>query len=151
MKRSIQAMLAVALVASAFAFRAGAEEGGKDSNGEHKGRWAEKWGLSEDESAKLKDSFKAQREASKPMRLELRDALVKLHDQVEDKASDKDIQASLDRLEQAHRALRAEREKFRAKLATMLTPTQRAKMALRMARMHMRGRGGWGRGKERAE
>ena len=55
-------------------------------------------------------------------------------------------------MEQAHKAIQVEREKFQASLTSFLPATQRAKMMLRMAG-HMAGRmgehkgfgpGGWG-------
>lgn len=124
-----------------------AEHAGRPERGE---RWKAELGLTDEQAAKLKDARTAEKEALKPLRRELRDALAKLSDQVEDKASDKDIQASLDRVDRARKALRDEQEKTRAKNAALLTPTQRAKMALAFAkrgrgRMEkgMKGRGGW--------
>jgi Spy/CpxP family protein refolding chaperone len=88
------------------------------------------------DKAKLKEAFKAGREAIKPLRRELRDAMTELRDKVEDKASDKELEASLAKVEKAREALRAEKMRFRKAMAAKMTPEQRAKMALRLSKRH---------------
>ena len=104
--------------------------------------WERKLGLSEKDAKKLDDAFQSERLTMRPLHRELRDALQKLSDQVEDKAADADIQATLDRVQKARQALQTEMISFRSKLAGILTPTQRAKMMLWHMRHHMMGRGG---------
>ena len=138
MKRSIYVLLAAAVLFGAAALpRALAADAAKGTQAGPKEKRAEKWleksGLSQEQADKLKAAFKAEREAMKPLRRELRDALLKLKDKVEDEAGDKDVQAALDRVEQAHKAIQVEREKSQANLASFLPATQRAKMMLRMA------------------
>ncbi len=104
-------------------------------------------GLSDVQESKLKDAFKAHREAVKPLGRKVRDLMTKLHDQLQDQAKDKDIAATLDSLKTAKKALDDERAKFTDSLASFLTPTQRAKMLMGMERRMgrerpgMRGRG----------
>jgi Spy/CpxP family protein refolding chaperone len=98
--------------------------------------------LSDEQETKLKDAFKEHKAAVKPISRKLRDLTIKLGDQVEDKAKDKDIQRTLDELKDARKAMSDEREAFTAKLAGFLTPTQRAKMLIGMERRM--GRGGPG-------
>lgn len=99
--------------------------------------------LTDDQAAKLKDAMKAHGEAMKPLWQQTKDAMKKLGEQLKSKAPDADIQASLDDLKSAHKAISAEEEKFRDGLASFLTPTQRAKMAMGMAKRmrNMRQRG----------
>lgn len=125
----------------------GAKEEGKDGepgmHEHHGGPW-KMMGFTDEEAAKMKEAFKAERTAMKPLRREMRDARIKLRDLVEDKAGDKDLTAALDRVESAKKALRAEGEKFHAKLAAGMTPLQRAKAALFMSRHRMGMKGGHG-------
>ena len=117
-----------------------------DAEGRGREKWFKKAGLTEEQRGKVKEAFKAEREASKPLRRELRDAVQKLEDAVEDEAGDKALETALTRVEKARNALEAQREKSHAKLASLFTPAQRAKMVLRRAR-HMEGREGrWARG-----
>ncbi len=117
----------------------------------HGGQWGKggPLGLSKEQRRKMQDAFKSERAAIKPLRRALRDSAIKLKDQVEDKASDADVQASIDGVTKARQALQAERRQFRAKIDAILTPTQRARALL--FRMHRRAgmRGGelaWRRG-----
>jgi Spy/CpxP family protein refolding chaperone len=116
-----------------------ADDPAKNADASPHGQWAEHCplGLSKDQQQKMKDAFKAERETMKPLRRELRDALLKLKDMVEDKASDTDLQAAMDRVAKAKTALHTEKEQFRAKMDGILTASQRAKKLL--FRMHHRG------------
>jgi Spy/CpxP family protein refolding chaperone len=149
MKNSTLAVLLSCLVVSAslaLSARADEKEGPSGEHPKMERVWGEKLGLSKEQEAKLKQAHEDEAAALKPLRRELRDSLAKLHDQLEDKASDKDLQASLDRVEKARKALRDEREKAREKTATILTVQQRARIALMMGEHGMgeHGMGRWG-------
>ncbi len=113
-----------------------------------KGRWGEKAGLSKEQAEKLKESFKEGQKTMRPLHRELRDAMTKLHDQVEDDADEAALKGTLERIEKAHQALLSERTKFHTKLAASLPVKQRAKLLLArhhgmgMRMMRMRGRFG---------
>ncbi len=115
---------------------------GYDSGGRagrhYDGEWGQDGGplrLTKDQHQKMKDAFTVERETIKPLRRELRDAINKLKDQVEDKASDSDLQASMERVSKAEETLRAERQRLRAKINAILTTGQRARAL---------GMNGWG-------
>ena len=59
-------------------------------------------------------------------------AMRKLSDQLEDKAPEKDLTATLDKIVAARKSMRAEEDKFEAALTSILTPTQRAQMLVAM-------------------
>ncbi len=107
-------------------------------------------GLSDAQAKQLADAIKAKWDALKANGKVLRADMKTLRDQVEKKASDKDIQTTLDKLKQDRGvmadAMKAAEAKFEADTG-FLTPTQRAKMLLgRMRRIrHMRGRWHGGR------
>lgn len=153
MKRLVCAALAAALLVpvlwarSARAEDEGGERAGprREMGGKMTERAKEKLGLTDEQEAKFKDAMKSHVEAAKPLHRTMRDGMTKLGDQLQDKASDKDIQATLDSLKAARKAMSAEEEKFHDSLASFLTPTQQAKLVLGMAKhMHegMMGRGG---------
>lgn len=108
-------------------------------------------GLSDEQAAKFKDALKAHQDAVKPVQEKLRDGMKKLMGQLKDKADDKEIAATLDDLESAHKAMEEENHKFAASTAGYLTPTQRAKMLvgmmMRMRQGGRQGRGGGHRGR----
>lgn len=117
--------------------RAGAMESFKE-------RMREKFGISEEQEAKLKAARRAKRDASEASRAEMKAAFRKLGDQLEDKAPEKELSATLDKLSSLRKARRAEEDKFEAAMSSILTPTQRAKMAVAMKG----GKGRWHRGKK---
>ncbi len=99
--------------------------------------------LSKSQKKQMKAAFKNEKPVMTPLRRALRDAVMKLRDQVEDKAPDSVLQASMDNVAKARTALAAEKKAFRAKLGAILTPSQRAKALLfRMRRMHRMMKGG---------
>lgn len=100
-------------------------------------RMRKKLELTDEQAAKFKEAVKAHEEAMKPLGRQMKETMKKLAEQVKSKASDADLQASLDALKSAHKAMAAEQEKFHDALAVFLTPTQRAKMAVGWA-MRMR-------------
>lgn len=135
MKTMIGAALAAALLlAGPAAVRAYAHD--DDAPG---AEMKEKLGLTDDQAAKLKSAMESHRESMKGLMRQQRDATAKLHDLLEDKASDEKVSAALDSLKAAHKQIAAAHEKLDETLAGFLTPTQRAKMFLgMMARMHER-------------
>ena len=104
----------------------------------------EKLGLSKDQAEKFAAAKKVMEESNKPMHEEMAAEMARLGQQLKNKADDKAIQATLDKLEKNHKAMDAAHEKFKAEMESVLTPTQRARMLMgMMERMH----GGWkGRG-----
>ncbi len=161
MKRIISMATAAGLLAGALLLPAAlrAEDGPKGKPGAEafKERMREKFGISEEQEAKLKTAKRARRDADAAIHADLQASMRKLQDQLEDKASEKELSATLDKLVAGRNALRDAEDKFEAALTSILTPTQRAKMAVamrgRMGKMHggkMRGGkkmgGGPGRG-----
>lgn len=122
-------------------------KGGKEAFVE---RMKEKFGISEEQAAKLKAAKRARRDADAATHAEIGAAMRKLSDQIEDKAPEKDLSATLDKIVAARKSMRAEEDKFEAALTSILTPTQRAQMLVAMkGRMgkHKKGKGKMGPGK----
>lgn len=156
-KLIVAALTCGLLVAGGAALRA-EEKGGGDGKPGWKGHgpMAE---LTAEQRAGMKAAFRAHRDAVTPLKDKLEDELEKLRGLVEKAGPDKDLTASVDKVKELHRAIRAEREKFMDKAGSSLTPLQRAKGALMLSRrakagfMHggmkghgMRGKGGRGGG-----
>jgi len=160
MKRIISTAMGLGLLAGALALpaalRAEDKRAVKHEGHGKKGREAladrirEELGLSKDQEAKLKVARRAKRDNDAVSTAELGAATRKLEDQLEDKASDKDLAATLDRVRAARVAMREEEDRYEAVVASILTPTQRAKAVLAI-KTHMRGRMGGGRGGKRVE
>ena len=108
----------------------------------HFGGFKEKLGLTDEQAAKLKDLFKAQREETKPLRDHLRIDIDNLRLQVDSNASKSELAATLDKLSGEKKALRTAQEKFQQKLRGVLDPKQQAQMVLSMGGGR---RGGFGR------
>ena len=89
---------------------------------------------------KVEDARKAHREAVKPLHEQMKQAMEKLREQVKSKASDSEIQATLNQVEKTREELRGARERFHSRLKSLLTPTQQARMMLKMKRNHHRGK-----------
>lgn len=134
MKRLISTMTAAGLLAGALLLPAmiRAEDHGGDRKEAKLERMREKFGITEEQGAKLKAARRARRDASAASKAEIKAAMTKLNDQLEDKASEKDIAATLEKLSALRKARRAEAEKFEAGMKDILTPTQRAKMLVAM-------------------
>lgn len=143
----ISALTAAALLAGALLHpaalraedKAEGEKGGKEAFME---RMREKFGISEEQEAKLKAARRARRDADAAVHHEIQAAMSKLSDQLEDKAPEKDLSATLDKIVAARKSLRAEEDKFESALTSILTPTQRAKMLLAMKGHGMHKMGG---------
>jgi Spy/CpxP family protein refolding chaperone len=152
MKRIICAVIAAGLLlAGPLARNSRAEEGGKE--GEKHGEHAEKMmkerlGLTDDQAAKLKAAFEAEKTAVKGLREQSKEAARKLEEEVRDLSSDKDIQATLDQLDANRKAVAAEHQKMESSVASILKPYQRAKMRL-MMRERMMHQGRWERGEHK--
>ena len=102
-------------------------------------RMKEKLGLNDAQAKKLDAVSQEQRTAVKPLQEALSKAIRKINGLLDIEASDKDIQAALDQVEQARQSLRVETDKFQKTMETMLTPTQRAKMLIMHEKMMRRG------------
>lgn len=121
--------------------------GGPPMGGMHEGReqeglanMKEKLGLSEDQAKKLKALQESQGKDMKTLQRKMRDLMAKLEDQVDDKATDSALDATLKELKVAQKEMMAAHEKLQEAREAILTPTQRAKGLLMM-------RGGHGGGK----
>lgn len=102
-------------------------------------------GLTDDQVSKVQEARKARNDAVKPLREQLKADLEKLRSQVEGKASDAEIQGTLERMKEARKGIEAAAERFRASMEATLNPTQRAKMLLGLVqRVRNRGAGGKG-------
>lgn len=149
MNRGLVAVLAATLGVAAIGAGAAAKDGEKSwREDEMKRRFVEKVGLTEAQADKLEAAMKERRKAVRPLKRELRDAMLKLKDQVEDEAGDEQVKATLERLKKARNAMRAEKDRFQTKIAEMLPPTVSAKLLLARGKMraHMRGMGPGGPG-----
>lgn len=138
MKRIMSMALAGALLLPAGLRAQGGPEGRPGPRGEQGGKEAfkermkEKFGISDEQEAKLKAAKRARRDADAATHAEIGAAMRKLSDQLEDKAPEKDLSATLDKIVAGRKALRAEEDKFEAALTSILTPTQRARMLVAM-------------------
>lgn len=138
MKRIISMATAAGLLAGALLLPAAvrAEDGpkGKAAYGKEgfKERMREKFDISEEQEAKLKAARRARRDADAAIHADMQAAMRKLSDQIEDKAPEKDLSATLDKIVAARKSMRAEEDKFEAALTSILTPTQRAQMLVAM-------------------
>jgi Spy/CpxP family protein refolding chaperone len=114
------------------------EKGGEE------GRWnlKETLGLT-DEQAKKMDSIKEAKKAEiEPLREKIRALSDKLKSQLDAKASDSDLKATLEDIRSTHESMAAALKKFHGQMKDILTPTQQAKMTVKM--MEFRHHHGWG-------
>ncbi|SRR5665213_3282393 len=102
----------------------------------------DKLGLTDDQATQLKEAFKKQSEANKPLRDQEKIDIDTLQQKVDQKASDSDIKSLLDKLEKDHKQMQEVQQNSMDKIRTILNPTQQAKWVLSMRRGLM-GRGGW--------
>ena len=123
-----------------------------DHDGMGKGRiehLKEKLGLTDDQTTQLKEAFKKQEEAIKPLRDQEKIDVDTLQQKVDIKASDSDIKTLLDKLKEDHKIVQDAQERSMDKMRTILNPTQQAKWVLSMRdRMGAWGRRGWGQKKD---
>lgn len=113
-------------------------EGMDDSaQSERHEKMLKKLGLSDEQMEKMKAAAKAHRETIKPLRKEMRADMKKLREQIKNRAGDAAVAATLGKLELTRKAIQAENEKMKAATDELLTPTQQAKMLLKMMKqMH---------------
>jgi Spy/CpxP family protein refolding chaperone len=113
-------------------------------NGDHArhGGWKpqdsfkEKYALTDDQSAKLKDLFKSRREESGPLRDRMKVEIDTLRLDVDSNASEGELKAVLDKLSADKKSMQASQERFKDKLQAILTPKQQAQMLLAMGGRH---------------
>jgi Spy/CpxP family protein refolding chaperone len=132
----------------AHAASTGTPKGPHGMHGNMQGKMKEKLGLTDEQATQLKTHMDAHHAAVKPLRDQRRQSLEKLKTQVQSKASDTEIQATLDQLKTTQQSLQAEWAKMADGTATFLTPTQRAKMLLMQ---QARGKGGMHKGQKGAK
>jgi len=133
---ALSAALAAPMISPLWAHEMGTP---MEGHGEWRGRaehWREALGLTEPQETKLKALREEARTALKPLRRKQRDLLIKLHDQLEDKAGDSEIKSTLAEIRSTRETLRDQAKRFIAQKDAILTPTQQAKMM--MERMHRR-------------
>lgn len=111
-------------------------------------RMQERLGLSDDQATKLQAAMQARRDGARAAADQMRTSMAKLRQQLDAKASDGDIKATLAQLREARRQMMAQEEKFADSVASFLTPTQQGKMLLGAMKMRGRRRG---RGPERED
>ena len=135
----IAGLLAVPLSAAASQAADKNQPNAQAESEHHHGWMKEKLGLSDEQSQKVEAAWKGHREALKPLREQLRKAVKKVRGELDIEASDKDIQAALEQVAKARKALSAKEEELRQALDAMLTPAQRAKMLLLREKMMRHG------------
>jgi Spy/CpxP family protein refolding chaperone len=95
------------------------------------GKMMKSLGLSADQTTKMKSVMDAQKTALKPLWDKQKDLMKKLKGQVDAKAGDSDIQATLSEIKSTHETMRTQMEQFQDQKAAILTPTQQAQMLLK--------------------
>jgi Spy/CpxP family protein refolding chaperone len=120
MKPAIFAALLAVGFAAAPARAVGVEAGAPD--------WKEKLGFTDAQAQKYAAAEKSKEDALRPLRAQLRDAVIKIQEQVGAAASESEIKASLERLAQLRGDISAANRTFDAELASFLAPSQRAKL-----------------------
>jgi len=96
------------------------------------GRMKEKLGLTDDQAAKVKELFKRLGEETKPLREQAKIDMDTLRLKVDSKAPDSEIKKILEALTLDRKKMEEGRKKLQDQLALILTPTQRAKMIMRL-------------------
>ena len=95
--------------------------------------WSLRLGLSKEQEDKLAYALWDERTSMDPLRAKERDALQLLGAQLEKKAPDDDIRATLAELELTRTAAEVTEENFWTAVASTLNPTQRARLLLEMS------------------
>ncbi|TPW20829.1 MAG: hypothetical protein FD126_1296 [Elusimicrobia bacterium] len=134
MRKLIVAVLTCGLLAAGGAALRAEEKGGE---GDGKPGWRGHGPFAEltaEQRAAMKAAHRSHRDAVTPLKDKLEDELEKLRGLVEKAAPEKDLSASVDKVKELHRSIRAEREKFMDKMGASLTPLQRAKGVLMLER-----------------
>ena len=122
-----------------------------DGEGMHE-RMKEELGLSDEQVKKL-DALREKNQATmKKARRQMRDLMAKLEDQVDDKAGDAALSATLKELKAAKKEMQALHEKAMDEREAILTPSQQAKGLVKMRAGMGKGMGmGQGKGKGRGK
>ena len=115
------------------------EHQGHDHGDWDEGKMKARLGLTDDQVAKLKDLRTTSKEAFKAIMEKDKGLIARLNDQVVNKASDSDIQTTLNDLKANRNAMRDQMEKMQDQKDAILTPTQQAKLLLAHRRMMKRG------------
>jgi Spy/CpxP family protein refolding chaperone len=101
-----------------------------DERAEADAHWREKLGLTVPQAQKLAEAERVKEDALRPLRSQLRDALVKLQEQVVGKAPESEIQATLERVAKVRASMQGVDKRYDEQLALFLSPTQRARILL---------------------
>lgn len=127
-------LLAALLLLGAGSARAHDDDAGAPAEHGHMSaaKLKDKLGLSDDQVKKLDASMAALKESVKPLREQVKKDMTALKEQLKAKAKDDEIQSTLDALKKDRDAMRDAMEKHMADLKDILTPTQRAKMVVKM-------------------
>jgi Spy/CpxP family protein refolding chaperone len=131
------------------------EESGMGEGSHPEMNWSNqkaKLGLSDDQVSKLNDAQKSNLETLKPLHQNVQNDMKKLQEQVDSKASDSDIQSTLDDIQKNRKDMTSQMEKHHDEVTSILNPTQRAKFMLEMqgkmkGMQGMHGGKGWKKGK----
>ena len=91
-------------------------------------QWAERLGLDAEQARKFSAAERAKDEREDPLRRRLGSDMLKLRSQLAGNAAESEIQESLADLATVRRALRDRDEAFEAAAASILSPSQRAKL-----------------------
>jgi Spy/CpxP family protein refolding chaperone len=105
-------------------------------------------GLSDDQVSKLNDSQKSNLETLKPLHQNVQNDMTKLQQQVSSKASDSDIQSTLDDIQKNRKDMTSQMDKHHDEVNSILNPTQRAKFMLEMQSKMKGMRGSWKGGRK---
>lgn len=89
-------------------------------------------GLTDDQVSKLKAIRESQKAAIKPLRDKQQELNQKLQGQVKNKASEADIQATLNEIRSNRKAMTDQIQQFHQQKEAILTPTQQAQIAVKM-------------------
>ncbi len=101
------------------------EDGHKD--------WKEKLGLTDEQSKKMEAIHTAQKAEMEPLHEKMRVLKEKLRWQVDAKATDKELKATLDELNASFTSVQSAEQKYRKQSEDVLTPSQQAKSFLFMS------------------
>jgi Spy/CpxP family protein refolding chaperone len=139
------------LAAAPSGLRAEDEDGGggKPPHEMSAKKLKDKLGLTDEQVTKLDAAWKAQKEAAKPLHEQMKKDMDKLKEQVDKKAGDDEIKSTLDSLKSDRQAMMESMKKAHEASDGILTPTQRAKMILKMAHKRKHWWSRWGHKKDK--
>lgn len=114
------------------------------------GRLRDRLGLSAEETERMRTAIENRQETVRPLADQLRRSMDRLDRQVRDKASDSDVRATLDRLDETYRSIQDADERFFSDTASFLTPIQQAQLRLELRTPTRGSQEGSGYGTERS-